>query len=88
MDGPMAGFAGRQLGSREAPHAVLAMDTDTLFLDDVPVTGRAVDGVEPAPMPPVISADMALQALRGAVRRQVEVTEVVVTFEAGIDVFC
>lgn len=88
MESTVAGFAGWQIRARESPRAPFAVHADSLFLDDVGMTGRAVDRIKPAAMPPVIGANMALQALRAAMRRQAEVTEVVVTFEAGIGVLC
>lgn len=87
MEVSMAVLTGRQLGAREASHAVLAMHADALFCNDFAVAGGAIDRVESSPVPPVIGADVALEALCVAVRRAGEVTEVVVTFQAGAGFF-
>lgn len=63
------------------------MDAGGLNLDYVGVTGPAIDGVEPAPMPPVISTDVAFEAFGLSVRRSREVGEIVVAVETGVCVF-
>jgi hypothetical protein len=88
MEVSVAVLTGRQLSAREAPYAVFPMNADALFLNDVGMAGGAVDGVESASVAPVISTDVALEALRFAVRRGSDVTDVVVTFEARIGNFC
>ena len=84
----MAGLAGRQLRAGKSPLALFAMNTDGLFLDDIRVAGCAVDGIESAAVPPLVSTDVALEALGVAVRREGEVSQVIVTFDARIDFFC
>lgn len=84
----MARLAGGQFTARETSGALLAMHADGLFLDNIGVAGCAVHGIKSASVPPLVSTDMALEALNAAMRRQAEVTGVVVAFEAGIRVFC
>ena len=84
----MAGLTGRQLGAREASHAVLSMHTDALFCNDVIMASRAVDGIQSPAVAPVISTDVALETLRFAVGRETDVPDNIVTFEEWIPHFC
>ena len=52
MDGAVTGVACRQVEPGQALDAVLAVHADGLHLDDVLVTGCAVDRVEPATVDP------------------------------------
>ena len=48
------------------------MRTHDLFVDNLCMTTRTIDRIEPTPVP-AFSADMAIEAFRRAVRRAIEV---------------
>jgi hypothetical protein len=84
----MAVLAGRKFYACRSLHAVFAMDADGLNLDDVVVTGCAVDWIEPAAVLPTIGADMAVEAFGRAVHSGLELCEVnFMTIVTGIRLF-
>jgi hypothetical protein len=72
----MAVFARRKFYPCRPLHAVFPVDADRLNLDDVVVTGCAIDRVEPAAVPPAIGADVAVEAFGRAMNCGLELCEV------------
>ena len=64
------------------------MHADGLYLNDIGMTGCAIDGVESAPVSPVVGAGMAFEAFHVAVRSDGDVGNVVVAVDAGLRLFC
>ena len=80
--------AARQNRVREFLRTQLAVGARRLLLDDVVVTGSAVDGIEPAFMPSFIGADVAVETLSRAVNSGLKLRQVrFVAVEARICLF-
>ena len=82
MDVAVAARAGRELETGGAKRIFPAVRTRSLLRGDVPVTGTAVDRIEPSPVPAALGAGMTLEALHPAMRaafqlRQVDLVAVV-----------
>ena len=64
------------------------MSARRLLLDDVVVTGSAVNRIEPAFMPALVGADVTVETLRRAMYRGFELRQVgLVAVEAGVCLF-
>ena len=84
----MTAFARWQFHAGHSPHAEFAVNADGLNLDDVAVTGAAVDRIEPAAVPPAIRADVAVEAFGRAMNGGLELSEVhFVAIVTGICLF-
>ena len=88
MNLAMAVFARRKFYPCRSLYAMFPVDADRLNLDDVVVTGCAIDRVEPAAMLPTIGADMTVEAFGCAMHGGLELCEVnFVTIVTGICLF-
>ena len=88
VDFAVTGIARRQVQASQALHTEFAVDADGLYLDHVVVTGSAVDGIKPTPVPAAIGADMAVEAFGHAMNGDLELCEVnFVTIVTGIRLF-
>jgi hypothetical protein len=76
MNLAMTVIARRKIYARQSLHAEFAVDADGLNLDYVVVTGRAVDGIQPAAVLPTIRADMAVETVGRAMNCGLELCEV------------